>query len=196
MSSPDPSTRKRIGRGVPNFDYAVWDREKRNAVLASNYAEFMHAKFTPNSAMKHHPLSSGNKRVAEANPLGPDWGIGLRAGDPRDNDPRQWRGGNLLGEALSAISEAIRERETGLAHPASPRRFHTPTGNAGIHEISSAPQSWSLAAASACQYHPLEFSTISPDALADQCQEGLEIASGVGPGLTLSEHGPCLVGVL
>ena len=159
MSSPDPSTRKRIGRGVPNFDYAVWDREKRNAVLASNYAEFMHAKFTPNSAMKHHPLSSGNKRVAEANPLGPDWGIGLRAGDLRDNDPRQWRGGNLLGEALSAISEAIRERETGLAHPASPRRFHTPTGNAGIHEISSAPQSWSLAAASACKGHPLEFST-------------------------------------
>ena len=32
------------------------------------------------------------------------------------------------------------------------------------------------------------------DAPADQSQEVLEIASGVGPGLALSEHGPCLVG--
>ena len=30
--------------------------------------------------------------------------------------------------------------------------------------------------------------------LADQSQEVLEIASGVRPGLALSEHGPCLVG--
>ena len=34
-----------------------------------------------------------------------------------------------------------------------------------------------------------------PDEPADQSHEGLEIASGVGSGLTLSEHGPCLVGV-
>ena len=33
MSSSDPSTHKRVGRGVRNFDIAVWDREKRNAVL-------------------------------------------------------------------------------------------------------------------------------------------------------------------
>ena len=39
-----------------------------------------------------------------------------------------------------------------------------------------------------------EFSTYFPDAPADQSQEVLEIASGVGPGLALSEHGPCLVG--
>ena len=32
MSSPDPSTHKRIGRGVRNFDSAVSDREKQNAV--------------------------------------------------------------------------------------------------------------------------------------------------------------------
>ena len=49
MSSPDPSTHKRIGRGVCNFASAVWDREKQNAVLSGNYA-----KFTQNPAMKHH----------------------------------------------------------------------------------------------------------------------------------------------
>ena len=44
------------------------------------------------------------------------------------------------------------------------------------------------------QAPPSEFSTYFSDAPADQSQEVLEIASGVGPGLALSEHGPCLVG--
>ena len=84
--------------------------------------------------------------------------------------------------------------ETWLAHPASAGWFRTPAGNARIHEISSVPQSCSLIAASACQGPPSEFSTYFSDAPADQSQEGLEIASGVGPGLALSEHGPCLIG--
>ena len=36
MLSPDPSTYKRIGRGVCNLYSAVWDREKQNAVLSHN----------------------------------------------------------------------------------------------------------------------------------------------------------------
>ena len=68
MSWPDPTTHQRIGRGVRHFDSAVWDREKQNAVLSGNYA-----KFTQNPAMKHHLLSTGNKRLAEASPLDPAW---------------------------------------------------------------------------------------------------------------------------
>ena len=85
--------------------------------------------------MKYHLLSTGNKRLADASPLGPVWGIGLRADDPRAKDPRQWRGETLLGEALSAVREEIRDCETGLANPASAGRVRTPTGNTGIHEI-------------------------------------------------------------
>ena len=77
ISSPDPSTHKRIGRGVRNFDSADWDREKQNAVLSGNYA-----KFTQNPAMQHYLLSTGSKRLAEASPLDPAWGIGLRADRP------------------------------------------------------------------------------------------------------------------
>ena len=47
MSSSDPSTHKRVGRGVRNFDIAVWDREKQNAVLSGNYVIF-----SKNPAMK------------------------------------------------------------------------------------------------------------------------------------------------
>ena len=99
----------------------------------------------------------------------------------------------LLGEALSAIREEIRDNETGLANTASAGRFRTPTGNTGIHEISSALQSCSLTAASDCQGPPRSFTYFS-DAPADQSQDVLDIASGVGPDLAMSEHGACLVG--
>ena len=48
MSSLSPSKRKRIGRGVRNFDSGVGDREKQNAVISGTYA-----KFTQNPAIKN-----------------------------------------------------------------------------------------------------------------------------------------------
>ena len=86
MSSPDQSAHKCVGRGVRKIDPAAWDREKQHAVLSGKYA-----RFTQITAMKHHRLSTGNKRLTEASPLDPVWGIGLRADDPRAKDPRRWR---------------------------------------------------------------------------------------------------------
>ena len=100
----------------------------------------------------------------------------------------------MLVKALSAVREEIRGSQTGLTNPASVDRFRTPMGNARINEISSAQQSCSLTAASACQGPPYEFPTYFSDAPADQSQEVMEIASGVSPGHALSEHGPCLLG--
>ena len=37
---------------------------------------------------------------------------------------------NVLGDSLSAVREAIRDNETGSAHPASPSRFRTCTAKA------------------------------------------------------------------
>ena len=89
MSSPRPRTRKRIGRGMRNFDSAVGDKEKQNAVLSGTYA-----KFAQNPAMKKkkHLLSSDNKVLAESSLLNPVWGIGLRADGLRANNPCQGRG--------------------------------------------------------------------------------------------------------
>ena len=91
-----------------------------------------YAKFTQNPAMKLHLLSTANKRLAEASPLDPVWGIGLWANDPRATELHQWRGQFFLGEALSTVHEAIRDSEAGSLHPATPRRFLSTTG---IHEI-------------------------------------------------------------
>ena len=105
-------------------------------MLSGNYA-----KITQNQATKLNLLSTCNKRLAEASPLNPVWDIGLQADDPRAKDPHKWRGKHLLGKALSAVREAVRDSEAGSPHPSFPRRFRSPTGNAGIHEASSAQQS-------------------------------------------------------
>ena len=51
MSSSSPSTRKRTGRGVRNFDSGFGDREKQNAAVSGTYA-----KFTQNPAKKQSPF--------------------------------------------------------------------------------------------------------------------------------------------
>ena len=114
MSSPSPSTCKRIGRGVRNFDSGVGDREKQNAVLSDT-----HAKFTQNPDIKKHLLSSDNKLQAESGPLDPVWGIDLRANDPRANNRCQWRG--KLSSVMHFLPFAkLCDSETGSAHSASP----------------------------------------------------------------------------
>ena len=78
--------------------------------------------------MKHHVLSTGNKRLADTSPLEPVWGIGLRADDRRANDTREWRGKTLLGEALSAFAKHFAKVRPGrhtrppLAGSALPQR--------------------------------------------------------------------------
>ena len=66
ISSLDPSAHKRIGRGVRNFDNAVWDRVREDAVLAGNFV-----KFSQNPTMKYHLLSTGTKKLAEPSPFDP-----------------------------------------------------------------------------------------------------------------------------
>ena len=95
MSSPDPSAHKRIGRGVRNFDNAVWDRVREDTVRAGNFA-----KFSQNSTMEHHLLSTGTKNLAEASPFDPVWGIDLQADDPEARDPAAGEG-NICSEKLS-----------------------------------------------------------------------------------------------
>ena len=51
IASSSPSTRKRIDRGVRNFDFGVGDREKHNVMLSGIYD-----KFTQNPAITKSPF--------------------------------------------------------------------------------------------------------------------------------------------
>ena len=186
MSSSDPNTHKRVGRGVRNFATAVWDRKKQNAELSGSYA-----KFTQNPAMNLPRLRTGNKPLAEASPLGPVWGIGVRADDPRAKDPHKWTENNLLSEALSYVREAIRDNEARSRHPASPSRFRSPTENAGIRKISSAQQSRLGTAVGADQSPPSVYFSGAP---SDQSPEALTIASRGSSDRAQPEYGPGRIG--
>ena len=50
----------------------------------------------------------GERRLAEASPHDPLWGIGLSAHDPRASSPDSWCGQNLLGQALENAREILR----------------------------------------------------------------------------------------
>eukprot|EP00903_Cladosiphon_okamuranus_P005854 g5793.t1 len=76
------------------YDQQLWDQHKLDIVARGNYA-----KFTQNEMMGQHLLGTGEKQLAEASPLDPVWGIGLRADNPAASDPTLWRGQNLLGQA-------------------------------------------------------------------------------------------------
>ena len=119
------------------------------------------------------------------------WGICLRADDPRDKDPHKWRGKNSLGEARSAVCEAICDSEAGSPHSVSPCRFRSPTGNAGIDKNWSAQQSRLGTAVGADQGHPSAYFSGTP---ADKSPEVLPIASRGASDRALPEHGPCLIG--
>ena len=124
MSSPSPRTRKRLGRGVRNFDSGVGDMEKRNAVLSATYAKFtqnpvtkkhfraLTTRFLPNLALWNQCGASTSGRMVPR-PI-------THAGKRK----------TLLGDELFNVLEAIRDNETGSAHPASRCRFRTCTANA------------------------------------------------------------------
>ena len=125
MSSPSPSTSKRIGRGVRNFDSGVGDREKENAVLSGTYAEF-----TQNPAIKKSRFELMTTSFWLNLALWTQCGaLVSRRMIPR---PTTYASEEnvFFGEALSAVRKATGDSETGSAHPASPSRFCTCTGNA------------------------------------------------------------------
>lgn len=68
------------------------------------------AKFRQNPAMGQFLLSTGERVLVEASPRDRIWGIGIGMGaaNPEAEQPRKWRGQNLLGFALMAARAQLR----------------------------------------------------------------------------------------
>ncbi len=103
MSSADPKTIKSLGRGVRNFDQAVWDTYKYTIILNGNWA-----KFSQNPELAKFLLSTGDSILAEASPYDGIWGIKMSARDPYAYNPANWKGFNLLGLALMEVRDELR----------------------------------------------------------------------------------------
>ncbi|MEU3897642.1 NADAR family protein [Streptomyces sp. NPDC045251] len=104
LAAEHPAEAKKAGRLVRGFDEAVWERERFSIVVEGS----VH-KFASDPALRGFLLNTGDRVLVEASPVDRVWGIGLAADDEAATDPERWRGPNLLGFALMAARERLRE---------------------------------------------------------------------------------------
>jgi ribA/ribD-fused uncharacterized protein len=104
LAAPSPAAAKALGRGVRNFDDARWNAARFDIVVRGNVA-----KFGQNPALRDFLLTTGERVLVEASPRDRIWGIGMGAANPDAEQPRKWRGQNLLGFALMAARAQLRK---------------------------------------------------------------------------------------
>lgn len=102
LAAPSPSAAKRLGREVVGFDSARWDAERFGIVVAGN-----RAKFGRHPELAAFLCSTAPWILVEASPQDRIWGIGLAEDDPAVQNPRFWRGSNLLGFALMQVRREL-----------------------------------------------------------------------------------------
>ena len=102
LAAAHPRQHKALGRKVRGFDDHVWKQERERIVLAGN-----RAKFTQDAELKALLLATKGTTLVEASPYDRIWGIGLAASDPRAQDPKTWRGQNLLGKLLTQLRDEL-----------------------------------------------------------------------------------------
>ena len=106
IAASSPGAAKALGRAVANFDNQVWVQHRLDIVVKGSAA-----KFGQNPALKTYLLETGNKVLVEAAPRDTIWGVGLGKDNERIQDPRTWRGENLLGFALMKARALLRDEE-------------------------------------------------------------------------------------
>jgi ribA/ribD-fused uncharacterized protein len=107
LAARTPGEAKKLGREIRGFDEAAWVAARLDIVTQGNIA-----KFSQNAELGAFLLGTGHQVLVEASPVDPIWGIGLAANNPLAQDPREWKGLNLLGYALMAAREALRQQQS------------------------------------------------------------------------------------
>lgn len=99
MDENNPSKMKSLGQKVRNFDESVWDEEKYGIVVRASYLKFANASY------KNLLIETGSDILVEASPYDTIWGVGVNA--QQASDIRNWKGQNLLGQALMEARKMI-----------------------------------------------------------------------------------------
>lgn len=98
MQTESPAEQKSLGRSVRNFNREVWDQHCMSIVIKGNYY-----KFKQNIPLGKELLSSDNRIIVEASPYDNIWGIGMGENALGIEDPANWKGLNLLGNAIMNV---------------------------------------------------------------------------------------------
>ncbi len=103
LKAKSPALAKKMGRTVKGFDERVWLEARWKIVVQGNLL-----KFGQHSDLNDFLLKTGERILVEASPADAIWGIGLGADHPDVENPRKWRGLNLLGFALMQVRHQLR----------------------------------------------------------------------------------------
>ena len=100
-----PRESKDIGGRVRGYDEKAWECVRFGYMVYVNYL-----KFSQNQDLKEQLLATGDKILVEASPYDKIWGIGLAEGEPDEvlSDTKNWKGRNLLGEALMKVRDLLK----------------------------------------------------------------------------------------
>ena len=102
LRETNPRYAKALGRKVKGFKAEPWMVNGFTFMVAVNYA-----KFSQITDLKETLLSTGDRTLVEASPYDKIWGIGLSQDDDRCLNEIEWRGMNLLGQALMNVREKL-----------------------------------------------------------------------------------------
>ncbi len=102
LASTHPNEAKQIGRQVRGFDDAIWADKRYPLVVQGNIA-----KFQQNPELLEWLLATGERVLVEASPYDKIWGIGMARDDRNVEDPKRWKGANLLGFAIMEAREQL-----------------------------------------------------------------------------------------
>ncbi|GHT96282.1 hypothetical protein FACS1894116_13160 [Betaproteobacteria bacterium] len=110
LAETEPRLHQRLGRAVQGFTHARWSEFREEIVFVGNVL-----KFSQNDDLWALLLATGDKLLVEASPVDLIWGIGLGEDDPLRLDEKNWRGLNLLGQALSKAREYLKAGQSPVA---------------------------------------------------------------------------------
>lgn len=103
LNAKSPAEAKQLGRKVKNFDPVVWGEQCFDIVCEGNYH-----KFNQHPDLKEFLLNTKDRVLVEASPVDKVWGIGMAQDDEKADNPRLWRGSNLLGFALMEVRDKLK----------------------------------------------------------------------------------------
>lgn len=102
IAAKSPAEAKKLGREVEKFNNDVWEKYRYKIVVQGN----MH-KFSQHTDLKKFLLNTKDRVLVEASPVDKIWGIGMAKDNEKIENPRYWKGLNLLGFALMEVRDSF-----------------------------------------------------------------------------------------
>lgn len=103
LKAKTPAEAKAQGRAVQNFNDEVWKNERFEIVVQANLE-----KFSQDTTLRDYLCTTSDRVIVEASPRDRIWGIGLGKDNPKAQNPKTWRGLNLLGFALMVVRDRLK----------------------------------------------------------------------------------------